>query len=304
MTTYPSGVPRHTYSSCVRRGDTPRSPVPVSPSPPLRARAPRIPTAACARARASANMRAAAAHAVAAASRGALPRVSHALGGGGVAATAAGAAAAPSWRGYASQRQLKRARGHPRQWPEVPPPPEVAPPTWPVEPVTPMPSGWIAPTGRVPADLPFKVRARLCGSGGGDGGREGWAAIAARAAAPSSRLWWCAGRMGDRARVCVERAVAPTQANQAALTPHPPAPHTRVQFTRSRTLGLPVYTDIKNGGTRVITIVRRYTGDAHALAAELGRVLGGRHVAVCTGRLEIEGNHTAQVKTWLAGLGF
>ena len=106
------------------------------------------------------------------------------------------------------------------------------------------------------------------------------------------------------ARACVWSAPSRLRKQTKLPSPPPPPPQTRVQFTRSRTLGLPVYTDIKNGGTRVITIVRRYTGDAHALAAELGRVLGGRHVAVCTGRLEIEGNHTAQVKTWLAGLGF
>ena len=89
----------------------------------------------------------------------------------------------------------------------------------------------------------------------------------------------------------------------AEFTP-PSPPNAHAQFTRSRTLGLPVYTDFKNGGSRIVTVVRRYTGDARALAAELGRVLGGRPVAVCNGRLEVEGNHAAQVKTWLAGLGF
>jgi len=67
------------------------------------------------------------------------------------------AAAAPA-RGVHSKTYLKRRRGHPRQWPEEAPPPDVPPPQWPVQPVEAMPSGWVAPTGQVPAGLPFSVR--------------------------------------------------------------------------------------------------------------------------------------------------
>ena len=83
-------------------------------------------------------------------------------------------------------------------------------------------------------------------------------------------------------------------------TPTPAAP----QFTRSGTSNLPVYTDYKNGRTRIVTIVRRYTGDEGALAAEVRRVLGGAQVTVVNGRIEVAGNHSAQLRTWMAGLGF
>ena len=77
-----------------------------------------------------------------------------------------------------------------------------------------------------------------------------------------------------------------------------------LQFTRSRTANLPVYTDFRNGRTQVVTVVRRYSGNVHALAQELRRLLGGAPVYVLQGRLEVEGNHVAQIKMWMAGLGF
>ena len=76
------------------------------------------------------------------------------------------------------------------------------------------------------------------------------------------------------------------------------------QFSRSRTSNLPVYTDFKNGRTRIVTIVRRFSGDERALAGELRRVLNGAQVAILNGRIEIPGNHTAILRTWMAGLGF
>lgn len=87
---------------------------------------------------------------------------------------------------------------------------------------------------------------------------------------------------------------------QTLLRSPPPSP----QVERTRTRNLPVYTDFKNGRTRVVTVVRRYTGDGRALAGEMARVLGGVPVDVLNGRLEVEGNHVATVRTWLAGLGF
>jgi large subunit ribosomal protein L49 len=74
--------------------------------------------------------------------------------------------------------------------------------------------------------------------------------------------------------------------------------------TRSRTRNLPVYTDYANGRTRVLTIVRRVTGDADAAAAEVSRVLGGAQVEVFPGRLQVAGNRAEQLRGWLAGLGF
>ena len=55
-----------------------------------------------------------------------------------------------------SNRMLKRARGHPRQWPPAELP-DVPAPTYPLTSVAPMPSGWAPPAGASP-ELPFRVR--------------------------------------------------------------------------------------------------------------------------------------------------
>jgi large subunit ribosomal protein L49 len=67
---------------------------------------------------------------------------------------------------------------------------------------------------------------------------------------------------------------------------------------------LPVYTDFKNGRTRSLTVVRHVRGNAGALVEELRRVTGGAEVTARPGRIEVEGNKAAEIKTWLAGLGF
>jgi hypothetical protein len=79
-----------------------------------------------------------------------------------------------------SLRVLKRARGHPRQWPPAPAP-AVPAPTFPVASVQPLPSGWAPPLGPAPG-LPFRVRvcvglaAGLCCLGRGRNlGPRAWA---------------------------------------------------------------------------------------------------------------------------------
>ncbi len=74
--------------------------------------------------------------------------------------------------------------------------------------------------------------------------------------------------------------------------------------TRTRTYGLPVYSDFRNGRSRILTIVRKVGGDSSALRQELRRVLSGARVDVRTGGVEVEGNRVQEVKSWLAGLGF
>lgn len=72
------------------------------------------------------------------------------------------------------------------------------------------------------------------------------------------------------------------------------------------TLGkqVPVYTEFKNGRTRRLTVVRRVTGSEAALARELYRVTGGATITVHAGRVEVEGDRSKELKTWLMGLGF
>lgn len=73
-----------------------------------------------------------------------------------------------------------------------------------------------------------------------------------------------------------------------------------VRRTASREI--PVYTDFKHGRTKVLTLVRGYSGDGEALAVELSK-LTGRPAVMRSGRIEVEGNVVTYVKTWLAGLG-
>ncbi len=78
-----------------------------------------------------------------------------------------------------------------------------------------------------------------------------------------------------------------------------------MQITRtSKGKQLPVYSDIRNGGTRTITVVRRVTGDTQFLAEELRRLTGGAEVEVKIGKVEVEGNRVAHIRNWLGGLGF
>lgn len=99
---------------------------------------------------------------------------------------------------------------------------------------------------------------------------------------------------------------------------------------------IPVYTDFKNGRTRVLTLVRKVTGDkkvclessatpqaaghvlpcakswpthslsrsVQALCDELHKVCDGATVSMKQGRIEIEGNYCLPVTAYLAGLGF
>ncbi|KAI7899493.1 mitochondrial large subunit ribosomal protein-domain-containing protein [Cokeromyces recurvatus] len=76
----------------------------------------------------------------------------------------------------------------------------------------------------------------------------------------------------------------------------------------SRTVnkGIPVYTDYKNGGTRLLTVIRKVQGDSLALMedlqadfpeAEITRNYRTRHVL-------IKGNHVNEIKEWLIAKGF
>lgn len=94
--------------------------------------------------------------------------------------------------------------------------------------------------------------------------------------------------------------IAPAAGDAAAqdtATSHP------FHVFRSRMGNLPVYTDIRNGNTKKVTVVRKYSGDA----IELGR----RVEAVCQspvkvfhGRIEVKGHHKPQLVEWLESAGF
>eukprot|EP00029_Vermamoeba_vermiformis_P000071 TRINITY_DN10076_c0_g1_i1.p1 TRINITY_DN10076_c0_g1~~TRINITY_DN10076_c0_g1_i1.p1 ORF type:complete len:142 (-),score=27.69 TRINITY_DN10076_c0_g1_i1:85-510(-) len=72
---------------------------------------------------------------------------------------------------------------------------------------------------------------------------------------------------------------------------------------RTNTGQLPVYSDIRNGRTNILTIVRRVTGDLNEMKAEVEKLTGSL-VQIKTGKLEIKGPHTKKVKLWLRHLGY
>jgi hypothetical protein len=64
-----------------------------------------------------------------------------------------------------------------------------------------------------------------------------------------------------------------------------------------------VYTDYKGGRTKVITILRRCSGNIDILKQEMEKVCGCE-VQVCHGSLKVDGNYRLRLKKWLAGIGF
>mmetsp|Transcript_19854 Transcript_19854/g.41763 ORF Transcript_19854/g.41763 Transcript_19854/m.41763 type:complete len:175 (-) Transcript_19854:75-599(-) len=83
---------------------------------------------------------------------------------------------------------------------------------------------------------------------------------------------------------------------------NPPDLPFRVQRTATGQF-LPVYTDIKNARSRVVTVVRNIDGDIQEMQRELSIVCGAA-VDQRAGRLEVAGRHTQNIRDWLVGLGF
>ncbi|KAL1495965.1 hypothetical protein AB1Y20_014606 [Prymnesium parvum] len=73
---------------------------------------------------------------------------------------------------------------------------------------------------------------------------------------------------------------------------------------RSRMGNLPIYTDFRGGGgTKKVTILRKFAGDISALQQEVEQVCGVPTV-LFHGRLEVKGNHRVKLGKWLTRLGF
>ncbi|EWM28556.1 Ribosomal protein L49/IMG2 [Nannochloropsis gaditana] len=85
-------------------------------------------------------------------------------------------------------------------------------------------------------------------------------------------------------------------------------PKTSLPFQVERTdkgRWLPVYTDVRKGRTQLITLVRKVSGDLEEMRGEMSKVCANQEVRIRTGpRLEVKGRYTAQLRQWLAGLGF
>ena len=98
--------------------------------------------------------------------------------------------------------------------------------------------------------------------------------------------------------------------NKTFWTPPPSAGekpvHEDIPFAVDRTLpgkSLPVYTDYKGGGTKVVTIVRKCRGDMQVMKEEMEKVCD-RPVTIGLGKLTVDGNFHGRLKMWLTGLGF
>ena len=66
---------------------------------------------------------------------------------------------------------------------------------------------------------------------------------------------------------------------------------------------LPVYTDVRTGGSRKVTIVRKFAGNAGTLGKELERLCASP-VTLFHGRVEVKGIHDKTIREWLLSLGF
>ncbi|KAJ1948198.1 mitochondrial 54S ribosomal protein img2 [Linderina macrospora] len=77
-------------------------------------------------------------------------------------------------------------------------------------------------------------------------------------------------------------------------------------INRTRFQTLPVYTDIRNAGTRTLTLVRRIDGDVEALRNDLAAALEDNTVEIrkVSRQIVIRGNRINEVREWLTKKGF
>lgn len=75
---------------------------------------------------------------------------------------------------------------------------------------------------------------------------------------------------------------------------------------RTTNKGLPVYSEYKNGGTRLLTIVRRIEGDSNALIKDINADFPEAVVSLNpkTQHVTIKGHHVNEIKEWLITKGF
>ena len=64
------------------------------------------------------------------------------------------------------------------------------------------------------------------------------------------------------------------------------------QIERSFKGNLPVYTDLRAGGQRKVTVVRKIFGDVDAFKQELAKIVSNAPIEEKNGRLEVSGFHT------------
>ncbi|ORX54912.1 hypothetical protein DM01DRAFT_1406984 [Hesseltinella vesiculosa] len=80
-------------------------------------------------------------------------------------------------------------------------------------------------------------------------------------------------------------------------------------ISRTSSQGLPVYSDIKNGGTQHLTIIRRIEGDVEALRSEVAALFPDApknfvRINPTNNQIVIKGNCVNDIKHWLVTKGF
>jgi large subunit ribosomal protein L49 len=81
----------------------------------------------------------------------------------------------------------------------------------------------------------------------------------------------------------------------------------KVGFHIQRTAShqLPVYTNYRNAGSRIITILRKYSGNEYELLREVRSELGPDAIVDARqGKIIVDGQYSKQLKEWLERLGF
>ena len=73
---------------------------------------------------------------------------------------------------------------------------------------------------------------------------------------------------------------------------------------RTHTGNLPVFTDIRSGGSRQCTVVKKIYGDVNQFKEELAKIVSNAPIEDKMGRLEVNGIHSQKIKLWLTRLGF
>ncbi|KAF9364149.1 hypothetical protein BGX34_002363 [Mortierella sp. NVP85] len=94
---------------------------------------------------------------------------------------------------------------------------------------------------------------------------------------------------------------------KAAAAPKATPPLPKSYFVqRTKSGQLPVYTDIRNGGTRQQIIVRKIQGNAGALRTEMLQTYPGADIRVNerSNQLVLQGFPIAEIRQWLTIKGF
>ena len=86
-----------------------------------------------------------------------------------------------------------------------------------------------------------------------------------------------------------------------------PSPQLPFDITRTRTNNIPVYIDIKGGGSKIVTTIRKVRGDLKELEKCVRSRLGDDfhyQINELTSQLHIKGNHKDPIVRLLKELGF